>query len=210
MDLLSFNVQLKFILDQISGVDGDIVELGVHTGNNSIQFMLQRPEAKYWGFDTFSGYTKEDIDSSPNNEGLLENQEQGRWTCDENETIDRIKRFRNLITETIPSNKPMSGFEIIKGDLKNTLPQQIENKNLNRISLLYVDCNAYLPAIKGIEAAYPIISTGGMICIDEHQDGGETKAIEETAEKHGLQIENTGFEFASGIHSNPSKYIIKK
>ena len=208
MDLLAFNGQMNFILDKISGVDGDIVELGVHTGNNSIQFMLQSPQTKYWGFDTFCGYTKEDIESSPNKQGLLDNE--GRWVCDENETIDRIKRFRGLIKEITPSDKKFANFEIIKGDLKKTLPEQINSNNLKKVALLYVDCNAYLPAIKGIEAIYPILSREGIICIDEHQDGGETKAIKETAQKYGLNINETGFKFESGIHSNPSKYIVKK
>lgn len=210
MDLLSFNMQMKFILDQINSVEGDIVELGVYTGNNSIQFMLQCPERKYWGFDTFSGYTKEDIESSPNNEGLIANQEQGRWTSDENEVIDRIENFRGLIKEILPEDKKMEEFNIVKGDLKSQLPEKISQGHINKIAILYVDCNAYLPAIKGIEAAYPIISKGGIICIDEHQKGGETKAIKEAAQKYGLEILKTGFEYENSPLSNPSKYIVKK
>ena len=210
MDVLSFNAQMKFILDQINEVEGDIIELGVYTGNNSVQFMLQCPDRKYWGFDTFCGYTKEDIESSPENQGLISNQEQGRWECKESETVDRINQFRGLIEGILPDDKPLTDFEIIKGDLKKTLPEKISSGSINKIALLYVDCNAYLPAIKGIEAAYPIISEGGIICIDEHQTGGETKAIEETSKKYGLELIQTGFEYDNSPLSNPSKYVVKK
>ena len=100
-------------------------------------------------------------------------------------------------------------FEIIKGDIKRTVPREIKKGNLSKVSLLYVDCNAYLPSITAMEAIYPILSDGGMICIDEHKNGGETKALNELAEKYKLEVHDTGFVFQSGVHSNPSKYIIK-
>ena len=39
------------------------------------------------------------------------------------------------------------------------------------ISLLYIDCNGYLPAISSIEKVYPYIAPGGIICIDEKIQG---------------------------------------
>ena len=197
---MNLNLELKSIIDKIQDVTGDIVELGVYTGNNSIQFMWQAPNKKYFGFDTFNGYTKEDIDTSPNKEGLLDNQ--GRWNHDKNETIARLENFQEKFNAGI--------FEIIEGDLKKTLPKHIEDNKIKQVAMLYVDCNAYLPAIKGIESIYPIMPKGGIICIDEHQVGGETKALLETAERHGLEVIETGFNFVIGPNSNPPKYVIKK
>ena len=193
------NLQLKTLIDKIREVPGDIVELGVWTGLNSCQFMWQIPEKRYVGFDTFNGYTEEDIETSPNKEGLLANK--GRWNHSKKETVERLQNFKDSYA--------LGEFEIIEGDLKQTLPKYIEEEKMKEVAMLYVDCNAYLPAIKGIEAIYPIMPKGGIICIDEHQVGGETKAILEAADKYGLEVIETGFKFATGPNSNPSKYIIK-
>ncbi len=200
---MNLNLEMKSILDKITDVDGDIVELGVYTGNNSVEFMLQVPSRKYFGFDTFCGYTNEDIEYpvNENKEGLIDNE--GRWNHSKEKVISRIEEYK----ETFSLN---TEYEIVEGDLKRTVPLHVKNKKIRNVALLYVDCNAYLPAIRGIEAIYPILSEGGIICIDEHQVGGETKAIEKTAEKYGLDIIDTGFKFVSGPHSNPSKYIVKK
>ena len=197
---MSLNLELKTITDQVEDVEGDIVELGVYTGNNSVQFLWLCQEKKYFGFDTFKGYTEEDIESSPNKEGLIDNQ--GRWNHDKEETVARVQAFKEKFS--------LGEFEIIEGDLKETLPNAIKNKKITKVSLLYVDCNAYLPAIKGIESVFPLMPEGAVICIDEHQVGGETKALNETAEKYGLEVIDTGFSFVSGPNSNPSKYIVKR
>ena len=198
---MSLNIELKSILDKISSVEGDIVELGVHTGNNSVQFLWQARDRKYFGFDTFCGYTEEDIETSPNKEGLLDNA--GRWNHSKEETVKRLEDFKeNFSIDT--------EFEIVEGDLKETLPKHIKAGKIKKISMLYVDCNAYLPAITGIRSCYPLMPEGAIICIDEHQVGGETQAIIETALEHGLDVIETGYGFVSGPNSNPSKYIVKK
>ena len=196
----SINLELGFLIDKIREVEGDIVELGVYTGNNSIQFMWQVPEKKYIGFDTFSGYTKEDIETSPNKEGLIDNA--NRWNHDKNQTIKRIQSFKDRFE--------LGDFEIVEGDLKITFPEYVKENKIKNISMLYIDCNAYLPASVGIETAYPIMNPGSIICIDEHQVGGETKAIVEASKKYGLEVIDTGFKFISGPNSNPSKYMVKQ
>lgn len=196
----TINAELGFLIDKIKNVEGDIVELGVYTGNNSIQFMWQTPQKKYIGFDTFKGYTQEDIETSPNKEGLIDNA--NRWNHDKDETIKRIQSFKDRFE--------LGDFEIVEGDLKKTFPEYVESKKIKNIAMLYVDCNAYLPASVGIETAYPIMPPGSIICIDEHQTGGETKAILEASEKYGLEVIETGFKFISGPNSNPSKYMVKQ
>ena len=74
-----FNREIELLVHEIRGVPGDIVELGVNTGNNATQFMWSIPEKKYFGFDTFSGYTKKDIEVDPNKESLMSNMKDNRW-----------------------------------------------------------------------------------------------------------------------------------
>lgn len=211
-----FNKELELIINQIRGVSGDIVELGVHTGNNATQFMWHIPEKKYFGFDTFTGYTKKDMEEDPKREDLKSNMRDNRWRHSKEKTVERIEDLNKKLNQVgrILLNDPevtlIYDYDIIKGDIKRTVPKEIKSGNLSDVSLLYVDCNAYLPSIKGMEAIYPILSEGGMICIDEHKEGGETKALNEIAEKYGHEVLETGFVFESGVHSNPSKYIIKQ
>tara|TARA_E500000331_G_scaffold90567_1_gene86406 strand:- start:2279 stop:3058 length:780 start_codon:yes stop_codon:yes gene_type:complete len=211
-----FNNQLGFLVNEVRAIPGDIVELGVHTGNNATQFLWHMPEKKYFGFDTFTGYTKKDMDEDPESDSLKSNMKENRWVHDKQKTVERIEDFNkkiNQIARILLNRQDMSfsyDFEIIKGDIKRTVPKAVKEGNMKEVAFLYVDCNAYLPAIKGIEAIYPILSDGGMICIDEHKDGGETKALNEIAEKYGLKVEETGFQFETSVHSNPSKYIVKK
>ena len=211
-----FNHELGFLVNQVRAIPGDIVELGVHTGNNATQFLWHMPEKKYIGFDTFTGYTKKDIEDDPESDSLESNMKEKRWVHDEQKTVERIEDFNkkiNQIARILLNRQDMSfayDFEIIKGDIKRTVPKQVKKGNLKQVAFLYVDCNAYLPAIKGMESIYPILSEGGMICIDEHKNGGETKALREIAERYGLKIEDTGFQFETSVHSNPSKYIIKR
>lgn len=211
-----FNKELELIINQIRGVSGDIVELGVHNGNNATQFMWHIPEKKYFGFDTFTGYTKKDMEEDPKREDLKSNMRDNRWRHSKEKTVERIEDLNKKLNQVgrILLNDPevtlIYDYDIIKGDIKRTVPKEIKSGNLSNVSLLYVDCNAYLPSIKGMEAIYPILSEGGMICIDEHKEGGETKALNEIAEKYGHEVLETGFVFESGVHSNPSKYIIKQ
>ena len=210
-----FNRQLELIINQIRGVPGDIVELGVHTGNNATQFMWHIPEKKYFGFDTFTGYTKKDMEEDPKREDLKSNMTSKRWNHQKEKTVERIEDLNKKINQIArilladPDVTLIYDYEIVKGDIKRTVPQKIKEGGLSQVSLLYVDCNAYLPSIKAMESIYPILSDGGIICIDEHKDGGETKALNEIAEKYGQKVMETGFNFETGVHSNPSKYIIK-
>jgi len=192
-------MSLLSLVNYFGDIEGDIVELGVFKGK-TIQLLksfLILKNKVYHGFDTFGGYTEEDFKSHPeknNVEGLKCNQESKRWKIDP-EIVHSLIKEESL-------NKHCN---IYVGDLKLTFKNAIENKLINKISVLLVDCNAYLPSYTGMNIAYDIVSTGGAIVIDEHTVGGETAALKDFASEHNLQIQNTGFSYPHG----PSKYIIK-
>lgn len=62
------------------------------------------------------------------------------------------------------------------------------NRGMSKFALLYIDCNAYTPAIKAMETFYYHLSPGAVICIDEKVQGAETRALVEFAEKRGLRV----------------------
>lgn len=159
---------------------GDIVELGVARGRNSVIIgniiRGTKRKSKYYGLDTFSGYPSEDIDNS----ALQAIQDRGSW----NINIDEVKK-------TLKNAGLSKICELIPGDLKVTLSKLCEERKL-KIAMLYVDCNAYNPSIAGMRLAYPYMTKGSVICIDEHRVGGETKAIIEFCKEKNLKLVKTG------------------
>lgn len=175
---------LHTLYKKIDTVPGHIVELGVGPGTNAVRFgnlinLYGDVDVRmYYGFDTFGGYTEEDLKSSPH----LDDE---AWTDLDADAVRDLLDRRGLSDVT----------DLIEGDLKRTLPQWIENGesrcrspgNLH-VSLLYVDCNSYSAASVGIEELYEYLSPGAIICVDELTQGGETRALREVCEKRGLDF----------------------
>lgn len=152
---------------------GNIIEVGVFQGRNSLIFTeyiesVDNPtNRKYIGFDTFSGYRPEDLtnDVSEKNKSNLQGmQDVGRWNHSKKEVIDLLHQHK------------LSSFDIVEGDCKITLPRYLQD-NQTSISLLYIDCNAYVPALASMRNSLSYMLKKSIIVIDEHQVGGETKAL---------------------------------
>ena len=71
------------------------------------------------------------------------------------------------------------------------------------LSIIYIDCNLYTPSIQAMRDLYPLLSNNGVIAIDEHLVGGETKAIKEFSKEMKIDLE-----YFSDI--GPSYYMVKK
>ena len=161
----------------IETVPGHIVELGVAYGRNAIIFshLMQMyghdDVRKYIGFDTFDGYTQNTLD--------VENHlSSGAW---KDISIDAVKNRLKMAGN-------FTKCEFVKGDLTETLPEYLKKNSGLRAALLYVDCNAYEPSLKGMELMKEFMSPGGVICIDEKQQGGETKALIEFCSDNNLEF----------------------
>ena len=77
---------------------------------------------------------------------------------------------------------------IIEGDIKLTVPLFIRQNPDIKIALVYVDCNAYLPAIEALNSIKNNLMENAVICIDEKRDGGESRALKEFAAENKLMI----------------------
>lgn len=183
--------EFKYILwldrlyDQIGEVPGHIVELGVAYGRNAILFshmMRMRSEEdvrKYYGFDTFAGYSESSLEGNTN---LSEH----AWKNNSKEQVEeRLKRAGVA-----------NSCQLFEGDILKTVPAFTDENPHLRIALLYIDCNAYEPAIFALEALRPFMTPGGIICLDEKKQGGETKALIEFCEKHGLRFQRDSSPFS--------------
>lgn len=190
-----YSKNIKFLLDKIKDINGDIVELGVAYGTNSIiigeWIKDNKLEKKYFGFDTFTGYTEEDLKTSPNNEGLRKNQLAQRWNINP-----------KIVEGSLKASGVQGVCELVQGDIKTTFPD-FAKKRFSSLAMVYVDCNAYLPAITALKSSVPYLVLGAIIVVDEHQIGGETKAFLEFVESYKrIETFKTGWHFPDG----PSLY----
>jgi|GEM_PF-2765500 len=187
------------VYSKVQTVPGHVVELGVANGRNSLIFgnliNMNGDEQvrRYFGFDTFSGYTNEDLKESA-------------WL---NASAWKSTSY-NYVKKRIKNAGLEGTCSLVQGDLKKTIPQFLVDgahgftPNNLRIALLYVDCNAFSAALAGMEALREYMAPGGVICIDEKQQGGETKALIEFCDKYGFEYRKDASPF-----SIPAYTVIK-
>ena len=188
------------IFQEAMKVPGHIIEIGVASGRNSLLFgsLLkltgESNHRKYYGFDTFEGYAEDTISDNP----WLSSDSWKNEDCTLRNVKKRIQKAD--LSETCA---------FFKGDCRKTIPEFLSSHKDNRIqagqaviSLLYIDCNGYLPAISSIEKVYPYIAPGGIICIDEKIQGGETKALLEFARANNLIAKHSYYGVPAYLQKN--------
>ena len=182
---------LDRIYKQIENIPGHIVEVGVARGRNAIIFgHLVRLNGEdqirnYYGFDTFDGYAEDDLRRSPH-------LSDGEWK-------DTSLEFVN---ERLTQAQLSDVCHVFKGDIKDIAEGFVNSKQNRfnpgklRIALLYIDCNAFLPAKFSMDFFKPYMSPNGIICIDEKLQGGETEALIEFCEENGFEFRKDSGPFA--------------
>jgi len=188
-----YQKRINKLLSFVSDIPGDVIEVGIFKGKTSeivCKYLQSESNSKrYIGLDTFNGYQEEDMVDV--NTAARRNHTSKRWHCSKQSVEKRLSFF---------DRKRLS---IIEGDCKVKIPQLIEKGVLQLLSLIYIDCNLYIPSLKAMEDLWPLLSSGGILAIDEHLVGGETKAIKEFALKNNLVLKYYG------DSPGPSYYILK-
>jgi hypothetical protein len=174
------------LFNQIENVPGHLAEIGVASGGNTILFGKlikqygQSTVRRYFGFDTFEGFNERDLSENEHLSGNL-------WKSRQHSLKSVEKRIKINGLESI--------CKLIKGDAAKTCDNFLRNyesdrfkPGMSKFALLYIDCNAYIPAITAMENFYEYLSPGGVICIDEKVQGAETSALIRFAEKRGLKV----------------------
>lgn len=174
---------LDRIYDKISTVPGHIVEIGVARGRNSIIFghliKMNGDDAirKYYGFDSFNGYTETDLRRSPHL-SLSE------WKETTKEFVEARLMKLNLNDICF----------IYEGDIRKVAESFVQSKqkgfvpNKLKIALLYIDCNSYDCSKFAMDFFLKYMTPGGVICIDEKLQGGETEALMDFCKENDLQL----------------------
>lgn len=183
---------------RIIELPGDVIELGVFKGGSLIQFCTFREllenenSRKIIGFDVFGDFPSgEEV---PSDEKFVDN-----WN----------KKFKDefLSKEDIEralKEKQIGNFELVKGNILETLDSYLEKFPQTRVSLLHIDTDVYEPAKYALEKLFSRMVKGGVIIFDDYATiEGETIAVDEFLQGKDYIINKFPFS-----HAKPSFIII--
>jgi len=184
----------KMILD----IPGSIFECGVLFGGGLFSFAhfsaaLEPVNAqrRIIGFDTFKGLPKlhkKDKSNTPSSK-LHRN----AMAADSyGQLLKAIKVF-----DMNRSLKHLPKIELVKGDVKTTLPKYLSLNSHMLVSLLYLDMDIYLSTKAAIKACLPRMPKGAIIAFDEfacERWPGETVALLDSIGVRGSKLKRFPFD----------------
>lgn len=183
---------------KIHTLDGDILEFGVFKGVSLIRWASFRnimgsvSKQKIVGFDTFGEFP----------ETNFERDKELRQKFVNDAGLNSIEK-REL--EKILTNKGIKNFDLIKGDIINTLPAYTDKHKDLKIVLLHIDVDIYEPTRIILDKLYDKVVDGGIIVLDDYGVfPGETQAVDDFIRYKDIKIEQLSFS-----KKKPS-FIIKK
>ena len=187
---LEYLLWICSLYQKLDSIPGHIAEVGVASGRNTVLFgrlikiFGHSSIRQYIGFDTFDGYTTTDL---ARDKHLTRGH-------------DRWKAFsRAGVLERCSVNGVNDLVEIFEGDASIEVPRVLakhRGKKFQpgkaRFALVYIDCNAYSPAINSLRAFLPHLMSGAYVAIDEKLQGGESEALIDFAKENDLAVIKPG------------------
>jgi hypothetical protein len=197
------------VFRNVIDLPGCIVECGVYHGMSLLTFaklveVLCPGDTlkRVVGFDTFEGFpalVEQDGVADPKRGKVV-----GGWNCLDFlpvlEKVTDISRRDSMIPR-------FKRVELVRGDVKETIPEYVERNPGLRIALLHLDLDLYEPTLAALTHLYPLVVSGGVVLLDEYaMDGfpGESAAFDEYFGDSRPRM--TKFPYIS----TPGGYFIKK
>lgn len=185
------------IYNKIINLSGDIVEFGVYKGTSLIRFLSFREllenqySRKVIGFDIF-GKFPDSLELESDKKFVHNFEKNGGFGISKEDLEMHL------------NNKGFENYELIKGEIENTLPKFLNENPSKKISLLHIDVDVYKPTKLILEQMWDRVVSGGILMLDDYGTvEGETKAVDEFFKEVGATIHKPKFNYI------PS-YIIKK
>lgn len=184
---------LDEIYRKVVGIPGHVMEFGVWWGQSIAMFENLRAvhepynhQRRIVGFDTFTGYPEvgeKDIRSDIIGEGVY------KVNAGYEKYLEELVDFHEK--ENVMGH--IKKHEIVKGDVRETLPDWFARNPHAFVSLAVFDMALYEPTKVALEAIKPRLIKGSVIAFDEmnHKDyPGETEAAKEVLGIQDFRIEN--------------------
>jgi hypothetical protein len=179
---------------------GSVFEFGVRYGVNTCLFTSLRGiyepynhNRKIVSFDTFSGFP------STSNANDSDNAETGQFSVPK--TYEDHLEEVLMIHEKLAPLDNIKKFELVKGDVMETLPAYIEQHQETMISLAYFDFDLFEPTLFGLSQIEPYLVDGAIIGFDEincEEWPGETLALRKWIRDRNMPVYHSKFKSAGG------------
>lgn len=171
---------------RVIDLPGSVAEFGVYKATSLIRWLSLREiyesssTRKIIGFDAFGSFPTKGLKNVKSDLNFVQKFEQSGGdglTLEETDLILKSKLFTN--------------YELINGDVRDTLPNFLKKNNAERFSLIHLDIDVYEPTAFVLEKLYERLVTGGLIIIDDYNTvEGATIAVDEFIAKNTkLKIE---------------------
>lgn len=185
------------LYQKIIGIEGVVMEFGCRWGQNLVLFEnfrgLYEPYKvgrKVIGFDTFSGFPEPQPE-----DGNLPHMKKGHYSMPTKyvETLDYILQYHEQESPISHIKK----YEIIEGDVSDTVNQYLNTHPETIIALAYFDLDLYKPTKDCIKRILSHMPKGAILGFDElNYFGfpGETLALQDTLGIQNVQINYSALE----------------
>lgn len=179
-----------FLYQRILNVPGVILEFGVHWGATIATLINLRGiyepynhSRTIYGFDTFSGFPEvDDKDGGFSKNG------------DYSTTEDYEKELSEILSihESFSPISQIKKFDLIKGDVVQTLPAFLEANPHIIVSMAIFDMDIYAPTKSALTQILPRLTKGSLLVFDElncRHFPGETQAVQEVVGLGQLRLQ---------------------
>lgn len=187
VDLLSMDTLYRMSLD----VPGVLMEFGVFHGRHLATLTALRgiyepynSTRRVIGFDTFAGLSGvAEIDQ------VSPSASPGRFSTSDG-YVDHLRE----VLKSHESLEPLSHIQrtfVVEGDVRQTVPEYLEENPQTVIALAYFDLDIYEPTRDTLRAIKPYLTKGSLVAFDElaHPKWpGETAALREVLGNKGIRL----------------------
>ena len=180
----------------IHDLPGAVVETGVFKGTSLIRWLTFRDllentnSRKVIGFDVFDSFPEITFEKDLKYKNEFVNNAGTALGTEKLTSILNEKNFRN--------------YELVKGDILETVPAYCSEDAHMKIALLHIDTDTYEPVEVTLKYMWDRVVTGGIVILDDYGVWpGETKAVDEFFKDKNVKIKKLTIS-----HDRPS-YIIK-
>lgn len=187
---------------KVLDVPGDIVEGGVMKGAGVlfwaklVEIFNPLSKRKVVGFDTFAGY--------PDDVTFAHDRKKAQ-----DFTAEQVTDAAEVSVEGIMAVATAQGLahriDLVKGDVRETLPDYVHDHPGFRIALLNLDFVLYDPTRAALEQLYPLVVPGGVVAFDEYatRGNGESDAVDEFFKAKNIRLHSIPWALS------PTAYMIK-
>lgn len=159
-------------------VAGDLAELGVYKGLTARLFHQYMPDRTLHLFDTFEGFSKEDLTAEQNRKNFT-SFTGGHWKSAGEEIEVLSRQFSDTSVEKVLTfiNSRNKNIKVHKGIFPSSVKDGLHEA---KFAFVHLDADVYEPTLAGLDFFYPRMSIGGVIVVHDYNTWpGARKAVQD-------------------------------